>query len=49
MAEWAIDSEAMKACFSNILLVGQKNLRKKYLSVVKAQLNCNPFLLPKQI
>ena len=33
-AEWAIDSEAM----SKIQLVGQKNIKTKHLSQVKARL-----------
>ena len=39
-AEWAIDSEAMRASFSfsKIQLVGQKNIETKHLSLVKARL-----------
>ena len=41
-AEWAIDSEAMRArgtiVFSKIQLVGQKNIKTKHLSQVKARL-----------
>ena len=41
-ADWAIDSEAMRArgiiiCFSKIQLVGQKNIETKHLSRVKAR------------
>ena len=40
-AEWAIDSEAMRArgiiVFSKIQLVGQKNIETKHLSRVKAR------------
>ena len=35
-AEWAIDSEAMRAS-SKIQLVGQKNIETKHLSQVKAR------------
>ena len=40
-AEWAIDSEPHEGerninCFSNIQLVGQKNIETKHLSLVKA-------------
>ena len=42
-AEWAIDSEAMRAnCFSKIQLVGQKNIETKHPSQV-----INPFLPSK--
>ena len=41
IAEWAIDSEAMRArglnCFSKIQLVGQKYIETKHLSLVKAR------------
>ena len=42
-AEWAIDSEAMRArginyCFGKIQLVGQKNSETKHLLLVKARL-----------
>ena len=40
-AEWAIDSEAMRArrinCFSEIQPVGHKNIETKHLSHVKAR------------
>ena len=40
-AEWAIDSEAMRArginVFSKIQLIGQKNIETKHLSQVKAR------------
>ena len=42
-AEWAIDSEAMRArgivvfSFSKIQLIGQKNIETKHLSQVKAR------------
>ena len=48
-AEWAIDSEAMRArginCFSKIQLVGQKYRDKTTFGWLK--LDANPFLLPK--
>ena len=42
-AEWAIDSKPMRArgiiyCFSKIQLDGQKNIKTKHLSQVKARL-----------
>ena len=41
-AEWAVDSEAMRArgimiCFSKIQLVGQKNIETKHLSQAKGR------------
>ena len=47
-AEWAIDSEAMRArgiIVSKIQLVGQKNIETKHLLQVKAR--HQSFLLPK--